>query len=117
MTSEQSKNITYLVDRFLESESKGWTNLDDLLEYLEYLTDPEIYTESEALYSIHKTKKMGCPYVHKEGSVCFVYGILDAVEAILNLYEESGSLHPRNRYVLCYYLALSQDGQILILED
>lgn len=112
LSPEQSKNIVHLFNKFLDSESKGWSRIDDFLEMLEWLDDLELYRECDALYSIHKTKKMGCPYIHSEATICFVNGILEAVEAIIELYKETGSLHPKNRYVLSYYLALCQDGQI-----
>lgn len=116
MSPEQAKTVTYLYDRFMESEKKGWTNLDDYLEILEWLDDQEIYRECDALYSIHKNKKMGCPYEHTNDTICFVVRILEAVEAITDLYRETENLHPRNRYILAHYLALCQDGQIVSLE-
>lgn len=112
----QVKNITYLYTKFMESELKSWANLDNILETLEYLDDDQLYREAEVLYSYHKHQKMGCPYVHEKGTVCFVDNVLEAVEAITDLYKETGSLHARNRYILAYYLALAQDGQIVSLE-
>ncbi len=100
----------------MESEVKGWAALDDHLEVLEWLDDDQLYREAEVLYSVHKNKKMGCPYKHTEGTICFAINILEAVEAITELYQETGSLHPRNRYVLSYYIALCEDGQICQLE-
>lgn len=117
MSPEQIKNITYLYDRFLESEKKGWTNLDNNLEILQWLDDSELYREAEVLYSYHRNKKMGCPYDHKNDTVCFVVRILEAVEAITDLYKETGNLHPKNRYLLSNYLALCEDGQIVELSD
>lgn len=117
ISSEQAKNITYIYDQFISSELKGWNQLDDLLWALEWLDDLELYRETEAIYSVHKTKKMGCPYIHAEGTVCFVVRILEAVEAITDLYKETGSLHPKNRYLLANYLALCQDQQIVELAE
>lgn len=117
MSDIQIKNITYLYTRFMESEINGWTDLDNYLESLSWLDDLQLYREAEVLYSHHKYQKMGCPYVHTEGTVCFVTNIMDAVEAITDLYKDTGNLHPRNRYVLEYYLGLSQDGQIVSLQS
>ena len=117
LSSEQIKNITYVYSKLLESELKGWSTIDDYLELTEWLDNDQLYRECEVLYSVHKTKKMGYPYLHAEGTVCFVVGILEAVEAILGLYMETGSMHIRNRYILCNYLALCQDGQICELPD
>ena len=116
MTPTQAKNITYLYDRFIESDAKGWNALDDYMELLGFLDNDQLYREAEVLYSHQKNKKMGCPYLHSEGTVCFVVRILEAVEAITDLYKETGSLHPKNRYILENYLALCQDQQIISLE-
>jgi hypothetical protein len=112
LTPEQSKNITYLYTKFLESEVKTWTSLDSFLELLEFLDDDQIYRECEVLYSFHRVKNMGCPYDHGVGVTCFVPRVLEAVESILELYKDTGNLHPKNRYVLVTYLGLCQDGQI-----
>ena len=117
ISPEQAKNITYIYDQFISSELKGWNELDNLLWALEWLDDSELYREAEVLYSYQKYKKMGCPYIHAEGTICFVVRILEAVEAITDLYKETGSLHPRNRYLLANYLALCQNGQIVELEE
>lgn len=113
LSTEEAKNITFVYSALLDSELKGWQDLDDFLEILEWLDDSELYREAEVLYSYHKNEDMGCPYPHKEGSSCFVKKVLEAVEAITELYKETGNLHPRNRYVLANYLALTQDGQII----
>lgn len=117
MSTVQAKNIVYLVDRFLESEKKGWNQLDDYLCILDELDDLQIFREADTLYSYHKNKKMGCPYTHSEGTICFVNGILEAVEAITDLYKETNSLHQNNRYILAYYLSLSHDRQICELPE
>lgn len=117
MSSEQVKNITYIYDKLMESEIKGWNQLDDYLELLDFLDNDQLYREAEVLYSYQKYKKMGCPYIHTEGTVCFVVRILEAVEAITDLYKETGSLHPKNRYLLANYLALCQDRQIVELAE
>ena len=116
LSSDQIKNITFVYVSLLDSELNGWENLDDFLEILEWLDDLELYREAEILYSYHKNENMGCPYPHQEGSVCFVKNILDAVEAITDLYKETGNLHLKNRYILANYLALCQDGKIVSLE-
>lgn len=111
----QVKNLTYLYDQFMKSEIKGWDKIDDYLELLEFLDDDQLYRECDLLYSFHKNRNMGCPYKHVDNSQCFVRPLLDGVEAILNLYLNTGNMHPNNKYILRYYLALSQDGQIIEL--
>lgn len=115
LTKEQASNIAYLVQKFMESESKGWCDIDNYMELLGFLDDDQLYREAEVLYSYHRNQKMGCPYPHSEGSTCFVPGILEAVEAITELYQEVGNLLPKHRYVLEYYLGLCEDGQIVLL--
>ena len=117
MSPTQAKRVTYLYDRFMAAELKGWSSYDDYMLLLEWIDDPQLCRESEALYSIHKNKKMGCPFEHPKGTLCFVPGVLEGVEAILDLYEETGNLHPKNRYLLENYLCLCQDGQICELVD
>lgn len=117
MSEEEQKNITYFYNSFMENEKKGWTNLDDYLEILEWLDNAQICRECNELYSIHKTKKMGCPHIHEKGSICFVTRFLEAVEAILELHKNKKELHIKNRYLLCHYLALCHDKQIVELPE
>jgi hypothetical protein len=112
INKEQASNISYLYARFMESELKGWCEIDNYLELLEFLDDDQLYRETEILYSYHRNKNMGCPYVHTEDMRCFVPIILEAVEAITDLYKETNNLHPKNRYIISNYLALCQGGQI-----
>lgn len=117
LSKEQVSNLTYLYNKFDESELKGWTSIDDFLELIENnLDDDQIYREAEVLYSYHKNQKVGCPYLHVDGSTCFVPCILEAVEAITELYQETGNLLKKHRYILGYYLALAQDQQIILLD-
>ena len=115
LTPDEAANIKYTYRKLMESESKGWQEIDDYLEMLEYLDDLQLYKESEALYGHHRHKNMGCPYNHTPGSACFVANMLESVDSILQLYKKTKNLHVDNRYILCYYLALSQMGQIVEL--
>lgn len=117
LDSAQIKNITYLYNTFLENELLGWSGVDDVLELLEWLDSDQLCRECDVLYSHHKYKNMGCEYDHKPGVTCLVKNILEAVDAILELYKETGNLHVRNRYILVHYLALSQIGKIIELPD
>jgi hypothetical protein len=113
LTTEQIKNITYVYNKLMETEDKGWDTVDDLLEIMEWLSDDQLYRECEVLYSYHKSKNMGCPHMHKPSTACFVENILEAVESILELYEETNNLHTKNRYILDYYVVLCQNGYIV----
>jgi hypothetical protein len=117
MSPEQTKIVTVVYDRFISNESRGWDGVDEYLEMLEYLDDDQLHREADVLFSTHKSKSMGCPYRHKDPNACFVKHILEAVEAILDLYKETGQMHKNNRYILANYLALTQSEQIIELVD
>ena len=117
LNAAEVKNLTYVYDFFMSSETKGWDRLDDYLVVTEWIDDTQIFKECDILYGYHKGKKMGCPYQHGPGATCFVKFILEAVESIVELYKKTEYLHPNNRYILCYYLALSQDGQVCEIDD
>lgn len=113
-TNDQVKNITEVYSRFIKSEHREWGVLDDTLCYLEYIEDDQIYKESSILFWKHRDGAT-CDISHPIEE-CFVPLILNAVEAILGLYEETRDMHPNNRYILEYYLALSQIGTIVPVE-
>lgn len=117
MSSDQVKNITQVYNKFLENEIRGWDSIDEYLEMLEYIDDDQLHREADVLFSTHKSKPMGCPHKHKDPNACFVKRILEAVEAILDLYKETGQMHKNNRYILQNYLALTQSEQIIELVD
>lgn len=119
LTPEESKNITYIYNKFLDSETKGWDQLDEVLILLEWLDDSQLYREVEVTYSKQRNKKMGCQYEqdHKPGYICMVKSILEAVECISKIYEENHYMNETNRYILCNYLALVQAGQIVEIKE
>lgn len=108
MSQDQVKNVTYVYSLFVDSEVKrGWTELDDLLDYLAYLDDDQLTRECDVIYEIHKKGKVKCLSDHEE-SKCLVPKIVEAAGAILELYQETGQLHKNNRYILEHYLAYEQ---------
>ena len=113
LTPEESKNIRMVYIHLLESEKGGWDSLDDSLELLEYLEDDQIVVEAEVALTNHKGKNMGCPHKHQKGDVCPVTNIIDATESILTLYRETFNLHEKNRYIISYYIALTNMGMIV----
>lgn len=112
MTSEQSKMVSLVYRQFASSEELGWGELDENLCLLEYLDDDQLHREADVLLSKHQQGKPECRVKH-EISACFVPKIIEAVSVILELYKETGNLHKNNRYVLQYYLALSQINHIV----
>lgn len=108
MTLSQEKAIKTVYDRFISCEDESyWTNLDDLMEYCEYLTDYEVVTESEFKMRQHLEKGIKCNQDHPV-EYCFAPNILDAVEAIVSIFEDTKILDSKYRYVLSYYLTLCQ---------
>lgn len=118
LTPAERKNITFVYDKLLACETKGWAEVDEFMVYLEWLDNDQLYREADVLYSKHKDKKIGCPYEsdHRPGYFCLVVFILEAVECILKLYKENTYLTESNRYILCNYLALQQAGQLVEIE-
>jgi len=106
------KNIVFVYDQLMKSEVTGWAIVDDLLELIEWLDDNQLYRECEILFSHQKKLKMGSPFQDDPKCTIFVNHLLEAVTSILGLYEETNDLHPKNRYIISYYLALCQSGQI-----
>jgi len=117
LTSEQAKNIIYVYSFLMETETNGWDRLDNHLEMLEWLDDLQLYREAEVLYSYHRNKTMGCGKTHKPGVGCTVKFIMEAVDSIIQLYEETDNLHPKNKYILSYYIALCKEGHICEMEE
>lgn len=115
MSPDQSKNITDVFAKLMESETNGWTTLDDYLEMLEWLDDSQVVKEASVLYDYHKGKNMGCPYKHQKGNICLITYLMEAVDSILELHNETRNIHINNRYILEYYLALHQNGQVIEL--
>lgn len=113
MTQDQVKNVTHIYSLFIQSETaRGWNELDDVLEYLEYLDDDQLHREADVIYEIHKRGNVKCKSDHEQ-SKCAVPRIVDAVGAILDLYKETNQLHKNNRFILEYYLAYQQCGWIV----
>lgn len=113
LNSTQIKNITYVYVTLMNSEGKGWDEYDDSLEIVEWLDNDQLMRESDLLYSYHKNKNIRCAYKECNIETCFVKNILEAVESIIELFEETKDLHVKNRYILCNYIALCQGGHII----
>jgi hypothetical protein len=107
MSKEESDVVKTVYARFIESEGDSWTGIDDNIEFFGYLSDSELIKEAEIKCSTHYGKVLRCTQDHEQQN-CFAPFILEAVEAILNLYEKTGELHKKNQYIITYYLALSE---------
>jgi hypothetical protein len=115
MSIEQAAAVKTVYMRFMEneavaekSEKTNWTDVDDNLEIIGFMLDEELIREIEIKYLDHsKSGVFRCYQDHKQ-ELCIAPHILEAVGGILELYEETGELHAKNRYILSYYLALSE---------
>jgi hypothetical protein len=114
MKSDQNKEISIVYDRFLESEDRGWDDIDTYMELLEYLENDQLHREADVLYTKHSLGKVRCMEDHAEEK-CVVPHILSAVSSILDTFKDTGKLSKKKRYILQYYLALDQ-AQMFRLE-
>ena len=108
MTKEQSDIVKLVYRRFMDNETETWTDLDSNLELFSYLSDEELIQEAKVKFFHHSQGTFRCMTEHPQ-EVCFSPFILQAVESILNLHDETRTvIHPNNLYLLSYYLVLSE---------
>ena len=113
MTKEQVKITSQVYNHLMENEKRGWDDLDDYLSYLEYLDNDQVHREADVVYCQQQGQDLRC---HSEHPVeqCLIPIMVESVGAIIELFKETGNLHEKNRYILEYYLAMSQCGMILV---
>ena len=93
--------------RFMDNEDgHTWTGLDDSLELLDWMSNLELAREASVEAEKHSRGVFRCTNDHDQ-QFCFAPFVLESVGAILDLYEKTGDLHEKNRYILSYYLAMS----------
>ena len=117
MTREEADTVKLVYSRLYESEydsliGKGeechWTDLDDNLEFFSYLSDSELVREVQINHLVYsKGRVFRCAQNHKQ-EYCFAPYVLESSESIVKLYEETKELHCKNRYILIYFLAMSE---------
>lgn len=114
MTKEQQQAVTTVLRRFadIDNSSTTWTDVDEQMSLLEWLSDHQITVEAEVKLLAQRKGNPRCKADHPT-SQCFVPTVLEAVDAILQLYKETGNLHLKNRYILTYYTVLSYNGTII----
>lgn len=116
MTKEQSNTVTLVFNKFFNDENdESWSEIDHYLSLLDFIDDDQLYREADVLYSIHTRGEPMCEVDHPREE-CFIPLIIEAVGAILELYRETGNLHKNNKYILEYYLALTQ-AQIILVDS
>jgi hypothetical protein len=109
MTKEQQQTVTQVYRKFYDSDSidEGWTEIDEQMSMLEWLDDNQLVVEAAVLIQLQTQGQPRCDQNHPI-SECFVPTIIEAVGYILDLFGKSGNLHAKNKFILQYYLALSQ---------
>lgn len=112
MTIDQAKVVGTVLKRFTESELLEWTDVDDYMVFLSWLDQAQLIIETRVLLDKHKQTDARCEINHSPDE-CFVPMVLDAISYILEDYESTKRLAKKARYVLEYYLALTQAGEII----
>lgn len=107
MTKEQTEIVKLVYNRLIENEEENWSEIDDNLEFFGLLSDRDIIKESRIKYKKHSKGTFKCVQNHQQEH-CFAPYVLEGVEAILSLYDKTLELHPKNAYILTYYLAMTE---------
>lgn len=114
MNKDQRETVKLVYQRFVESDGldQAWSDLDEQMSLLEWLDDGQLIIEASVKI---KEQTMGQPRCNQNHSIgdCFVPTIIEAVGLILDLYSKTGNLHSNNKFIVKYYLALSQVGFII----
>lgn len=106
--AERTEVIDIVYERFMESEEDlMWTDLDDNLEWFSILTDKELVNETEIKLFEHAKGTLRCKQEHSH-EYCFAPLILEAAQSISLFFKKSKVLSVRHKYVLTYYMALSE---------
>lgn len=117
MSKDEQRTVSQVFARFSDLDSRAtnrWTRIDELMCVLQDLTNEQIVAEASVQMQVHKTKGQPRCRTDHPISQCFVPTVIEAVDAIVRLYSESAeNVHPKNRFVLSYYLVLSHMGYII----
>lgn len=113
MTREEKEAVQLVYNRLISSEEEDWSQIDDILYECSYLTDSELVTESSIKYVVHSQGVFRCSQDHPAAH-CMAPRFLDAVEAILALYWQTKELHTKNKYILEYYLTMTELRMLFI---
>ena len=107
MSVEQENAVKFVYRNFITHDyRRGWTEIDDRLYELSFLNDDQTILETETQVYMHSVGNLKCAEDHGE-STCIVPQLMDSVNAICELFQETQQLHPKNRYILHNYLAVS----------
>lgn len=113
MSKEQISTVVKVYRKFhdLDLIDTQWTELDEYMYLLDWLEDKQITIEASVLLKNQSSGNPRCNSKHSQ-SECFVPTILEAIGYILELYSNTNKLHIKNRFILQYYISISQIGII-----
>lgn len=104
MSKEEIEIVKLVYSRLIDSEVEAWTEIDDILEPLGYLSDSELLAEAEVAYrKFSNSEVLRCEMDHDQ-IYCVAPLIYESVGAILDLDAEF--LHIKNAYILKYFLGM-----------
>jgi hypothetical protein len=114
MTPEQIEITKNIYQKFYEIDCNqhDWTSIDEYMSHLDYLDDKQVAIEAEVKLREHLSGNPKCKE-HEEEHECLVPKIIEAVKIIINGNREKKKIHIKDRFVLQYYLALSQAKYIV----
>jgi len=112
MNREEAQVIKVVYERFIDSESLEWADIDCNLEFFDWLYDKELIDEAKIKQIKHSQgKTFRCTSNHSQED-CFAPFIFEAVTYILNLWDRTRILEEKHRYILLYYVSMSEMGLI-----
>ena len=112
MTRQEAQVIKVVYERFIDSESLEWADIDCNLEFFDWLHNKELVSEAKVKQIKHsKGKIFRCTSNHNQED-CFAPFILEAVTYIINLWDRTRILEEKHRYILLYYVSMSEMGLI-----
>jgi len=117
MNRDQEEAVKLVYRSFLKHDyNRQWTDLDDYLHSLDYLSDEQTVLETETQLYRHSQGVLKCNEDHGDG-VCLVPQLIESVNAICELWTETKTLHIKNRYILQNYLAAAHHRLIYVAEE
>ena len=107
MSKDEAETVKIVYNRFITNEDDSWTAIDDNLEMYGWLNNEEIIAHTKLKIDDHSKGVIRCKSSHDQ-SICFAPRVLESAQSIIKLYDETGDLHPKNKYLLEYYLVMSE---------
>jgi hypothetical protein len=107
MSKDEAETVKIVYNRFIQNEDETWSGIDDNMEMHSWLSTEEIIAFTRLKIDDHSRGVIRCKTSHDQ-SICFAPRVLEAAQAVIRLYDETGDLHPKNRYVLDYYNVMAE---------